>query len=173
MAAKKKLQLAPFDDIKVIGINTTLLDYKMAWNINQAFCLDLTRYADISIKGVDYSFYYYTAGDKYNVYDLVALTREEKSWMNLSPHVDYILIIRNEISEDRLQNLINSIRGIKGVVHAFLVNLTKEFDPFLETIELHEISIQDSLSIRRNLDELRRDILEKRKSGLSVRQTTR
>lgn len=172
MVARKKLQIAPFDDIKVIGINTTLLDYKMAWNINRALCLDLTRYADIPIKGVDFSFYYHSAGEQCNVYDLVALTRQEKSWMNLSPHVDYILIIRNEIAEDRLQNFVKGIRGIKGVIHAFLVDLTKDFDPFLEMIELHEISIQESLSVRRNLDELRRDIMEKRKSGQSVRPAT-
>lgn len=91
MSVKKKLQLAPFDDIKIIGINAPLIDYKMAWNINQKLCIDLTRYDDISLGGGEYSFYYYTAGEYCNVYDLISLSRNERTWINLSPHIDYLL----------------------------------------------------------------------------------
>lgn len=174
MATKTKIQLAPFDDIKLIGINTTLVDYKMAWSINKKLCLDLTRYTDIPIGATEYSFFYYTAGDQYNVYDLVSLTRGHLSWMNLSPHVDYLFIIRNEITDERLEDMIRNLREIKGVVHAFLVDVTKNLDPFLERIELHEISIQEKLATRRDLEDVKQELKEKLKmeSGLQDAQTT-
>lgn len=174
MATKTKIQLASFDDIKLIGINTTLVDYKMAWSINKKLSIELTRYTDIAIRNTEYSFYYYTAGDHCNVYDLISLVREEKSWINLSPHVDYLFIIRNDIDNDRLTGIIKSLREIKGVVYAFLVEVTKNLDPFLETIELHEISIQEKLSERRNLDEVKKEIKKKKEmeSSLQAGQAT-
>ena len=173
MSVKKKLQLAPFDDIKIIGINAPLIDYKMAWNINQKLCIDLTRYDDISLGGGEYSFYYYTAGEYCNVYDLISLSRNERTWINLSPHIDYLFIIRNEISDERLENIIKSLRETKNVVHAFLIDITKNFDPFLETIEMHEISIMKILSPRRKLSEWREEIIRKRNKerGLPEKQT--
>lgn len=174
MATKSKIQLAPFDDIKLIGINTTLVDYKMAWSINNKLSVELTRYTDIAIRNMEYSFYYYTAGERCNVYDLISLVREEKAWLNLSPHIDYLFIIRNEIDDERLESIIKSLREIKGVVYAFLVEVTKNLDPFLETIELHEISIQEKLSERRNLDEVKKEIKEKKEmeSSLQAGQAT-
>ena len=173
MAAKNKLQIAPLDDVKIIGINAPLTDYKMAWNINQKLCIDLTRYDDISLGGGEYSFYYYTAGEYCNVYDLISLSRNERTWINLSPHIDYLFIIRNEISDERLENIIKSLRETKNVAHAFLIDITKNFDPFLETIEMHEISIMKILSPRRKLSEWREEIIRKRNKerGLPEKQT--
>ena len=173
MAAKKKLQLAPFDDVKIIGINAPLIDYKMAWNINQKLCIDLTRYDDILLGDSEYSFFYYTAGDCCNVYDLISLSRNGKTWINLSPHVDYLFIIRNEISDERLENIIGNLRETKNVAHAFLLEVTKNFDPFLESIEMHEILIMKMLSPQRKLSELREEIIRKRNKerGLPEKQT--
>lgn len=173
MAAKKKLQLAPFDDIKIIGINAPLTDYKMAWNINQKLSLDLTRYDDIPLGDSEYSFFYYTAGDYCNVYDLISLSRNEKTWISLTPHVDYLFVIRNEISDEALDGIIKSLRETKNVAHAYLLDISKKFDPFLETIEMHEISIMKMLSPRRKLSELREEIIKKRNKerGLTERQT--
>ena len=173
MAAKKKLQIAPFDDVKIIGINAPLIDYKMAWNINQKLCIDLTRYDDILLGNNEYSFFYYTAGDSCNVYDLIALSRNGKAWINLSPHVDYLFIIRNEISDERLEDIISNLRETKNVAHAFLLEVTKNFDPFLESIEMHEILIMKMLSPQRKLSELREEIIRKRNKerGLPEKQT--
>ena len=173
MAAKNKLQIAPLDDVKIIGINAPLTDYKMAWNINQKLCIGLTRYDDICLGGNAYSFYYYTAGDYCNVYDLVSLSHNEKTWIRLTPHVDFLFIIRNEISDERLETTIRNLRETKNVAHAFLLDITKNFDPFLETIEMHEISIMKMLSPRRKLSELREEIIRKRNKerGLPESQT--
>lgn len=173
MAAKNKLQIAPLDDVKIIGINAPLTDYKMAWNINQKLCIDLTRYNDILLGDNEYSFFYYTAGDNCNVYDLISLSRNEKTWIRLSPHVDYLFIIRNEISDERLENIIGNLRETKNVAHAFLLEVTKNFDPFLESIEMHEIFIMKMLSPKRKLSELREEIIRKRNKerGLPEKQT--
>ena len=174
MAVKRKLQLASFDDIKIVGINTPLADYKIAWHINKKLCLDLIRYTDIPIDGNEYSYFYYAAGERCNIYDLVALSRDHSSWMNLTPHVDYLLFIRNEITDERLSEIIRNLREIKGVAHAFLVEITKNLDPFLEKIELHEISIQEKLATRRDLEEVKKEMKEKKKkeSGQQAEQTT-
>ena len=68
-----KIQIASFDDTTVIGINSTLIDYKLAWSINNKLSLDLARYDDLIFEGAPFSFFYYNAGENYNVYNLVSL----------------------------------------------------------------------------------------------------
>lgn len=157
---KEDIKLASFDDIKVIGINTSLIDFKLAWHINQALSINLARYDDIQVEDIEYSFYYYTAGEKSNVYNLVSLTRNNNTWMSLSPRVDYILIIRNDITAERLNHIVKSIRGINAIGHAFLMDLNKNKDLFiaLETIELHEIGLMEKWKKRKNLKTLKQEM---------------
>lgn len=155
---------AYYEDIKIIGINSAMVDYKMAWNINKTLGFHFVRQTDIPIGNNDYSFYYYTTGSQTaegNIYDLVSIMRQGEKWISLSPSVDYMLIIRNEIWKEKLEGMVTSIRSIKGVNHAFIIECNKALGPFMETIELHEISIQEKLSARRKLSDIKQELLEK------------
>lgn len=166
MQPKNRLQLAPFDDVKIIGINTSLVDYKMAWRLNKQLNINLSRFVDIVIDNYEYSFFYYSAGENYNVFDLVAMRRQDKTWLRLSPRVDYLFIIRNDIDEERLSTIIRNTREVEGVMHAFLIDTTKDntIEAYLELLELHEIAIQNKLSPRKTLAEWRMEVMEKRSS---------
>ena len=44
---KNKLLIAPFDDIHIIGVNSTLVDYKLAYYLNEKLNFNFVRLNDI------------------------------------------------------------------------------------------------------------------------------
>ena len=55
---KNRLVVEPFDDIKIIGINTSMMDYQLAHYLNKTLKLELVKYRSITNNGEDfYSFY--------------------------------------------------------------------------------------------------------------------
>lgn len=146
---KNKLTVAPFDDIHLIGINSTLVDYKMAYYVNEALNFNFTRLDEILLDNVlPYAFFYYNAGENRNAYNLVAMRNKERFSVKLNPQIDYLLIVRNHITEERLGQLVRSIRGLTGVSYAFLLDLSKvpALDVLLERIEMHERECLDKLN---------------------------
>lgn len=143
MAVKKnKLMVAPFDDIQIIGINTTLIDYKMAYYLNQKLGFKFVRLDEILLDEVlPYAFFYYNSGENRNAYNLVSLKHKEHLCVKITPHVDFLLIVRNHITTEKLEQLTKSIREIKDVSHAFTLDLSRlpVIDILLERIEMHEL----------------------------------
>ena len=129
-----KIQIASFDDTTVVGINAALPDYKLAWSINKALSLDLVRYDDLVFEGVPFSFFYYTAGENYNVYNLVSLVHNDRVLYPFSPRLDYLLLIQNSLSAERQINIMRNLRDVDGVVHAFVLEKDKNLRQVLETI---------------------------------------
>ena len=129
-----KIQIASFDDTTVVGINSTLVDYKLAWGINNKLSLDLARYDDLVFEGAPFSFFYYTAGENYNVYNLVSLVCKDKVLFPFKPRLDYLFLIQNTLSAERQINIMRSLREIDGIVHAFVLEKDKNLRQVLETI---------------------------------------
>jgi len=142
MAIKKnKLVIAPFDDIHIIGINSPLADYKLAYFFNESLRFSFIRLKEVLLDDVlPYAFFYYNAGENRNTYNLVSLKHKDHRCVKLNPHIDYLLIIRNPITPERLDQVIKNIRGIQDVVHAYAMDLsrTPAIDVLLERIEMHE-----------------------------------
>lgn len=138
---KNKLNIAPFDDIQIIGINSTLADYKLAYFFNTELNFKFTRFKDILLDDVNpYAFFYFNAGENRNVYNLVSLKHKGLPCIKLKPQMDYLLIVRNHITDDRLAQLIKNIRSIRQVTYAYTMDLDKlpAMDVLLERIEMHE-----------------------------------
>jgi len=148
---KNKLSIAPFDDIHLIGINTTLADYKLAYYFNELLRFNLVRLKEIQLDGnYPYAFFYYNAGENRNAYNLVALKSKDHLCVKLNPHIDYLLIVRNHLIEERLSQLVKLIRDIKDVTYAYTLDINKipAFDVLLEKIEMHERDcIQQTIAI--------------------------
>ena len=162
------IQIASFDDTTVIGINSALPDYKLAWAINKSLSLDLVRYDDLEFEGTDYSFYYYTAGENCNVYNLVALVRKNRALFTFKPRLDYLFLIQNTLSAERRLSLMQSIRAIDGIRHAFLLEKDDAMRLVLETIGDCEQKMIDKKKKRNNLNEVRKQMREQeaqRKDG--------
>lgn len=129
-----KLQIASFDDTTVVGINSVLVDYKLAWSLNNKLALDLVRYDDLVFEGAPFSFFYYTAGENYNVYNLVSLVCKDKVLYPFSPRLDYLLLIQNSITPERQISIMRSLREVDGIGHAFVLEKDKNLRMVLETI---------------------------------------
>lgn len=138
---KNKLVVAPFDDIHIIGINATLVDYKLAYYLNEKLRFNFVRLKDILLdESLPYAFFYYNAGENRNAYNLVSLKHKDHLCVKLNPHIDYLLIIRNPIAADRQALIIKALREIKDVAYAYTMELsrTPAVDVLLERIEMHE-----------------------------------
>lgn len=129
-----KLQIASFDDTTVVGINSVLVDYKLAWSLNNKLALDLVRYDDLVFEGAPFSFFYYTAGENYNVYNLVSLASKDKVLYPFSPRLDYLLLIQNSITPERQISIMRSLREVDGIAHAFVLEKDRNLRMVLETI---------------------------------------
>lgn len=156
----KKIRIASFDDTTVIGINSSLPDYKLAWSINNKLSIDLVRYDDLEFDGAEFSFFYYTAGENYNVYNLVSLVRREKVLYSFNPRIDYLFLIQNSLTPERRLSLIQSIRTAEGVVHAFLLEKDKTMRQVLETIGDCEQRMIDKKKKRNDINEIRKQLRE-------------
>ncbi len=145
MAKKKqKIVVEPFDDIKIIGISTNLIDYKLAWHINKQLNINLVKYEDIiNEDGMEFSYYLYDGGENCNTYNLVEIANKEGKWVSFFPPTEYLLIIRNFIADDKLESVLRMIKSVEGVNHAYLIDLdmNSKIDTILEDIEMHEIEL--------------------------------
>jgi len=130
----RKIQIASFDDTTVVGINSALVDYKLAWSINNKLLLDLVRYDDLIFEGAPFSFFYYTAGENYNVYNLVSLVSKDKVLYPFNPRLDYLFLIQNTLSAERQTNIMRGLREIEGIGHAFVLEKDRVLRQVLETI---------------------------------------
>lgn len=145
MARKIKLDVEPLDDVKIIGINTSMMDYQLAWNLNKTLKLNFVKYESIGIKGKGFfSFYYYDKGENYNVFNLISLfSNEGKEWVSFKPRTDYFFLVRKDIDREIVVQMINKIKSIPKVNHAYIVDIdaNNKIGAMLEDIELHEFSI--------------------------------
>ena len=166
----KKIQIASFDDTTVIGINSSLPDYKLAWSINKQLSIDLVRYDDLEFEGTEFSFFYYTAGENYNVYNLVSLVRKDRVLYSFNPRLDYLFLIQNSLTAERRLNLIQSIRATEGVVHAFLLEKDKVMRQVLETIGDCEQKMIDKKKKLNNINEVRKQMREQEALQAQLRE---
>jgi len=144
---KKKIVVEPFDDIKIIGICTHLEDFKLAWHINKLLNINLVKYQNIvNEDGYEFSFYLYDGGENCNTYNLVEIANAEARWVSFSPATDYLIVIRNFINDENLAKLLDKIKHIEGVAHAYLIDLetNSKIDTILEDIEMHEMETINS-----------------------------
>ena len=163
---KNQIRAASFDDTYAIGINSGLADYRLAWFINKKLSIDFSRQGEIFADGVTYSFYYYTAGENCLVYNLVSVKCQNKTLLDFSPRLDYLLVIRNCIMTQRIEAIVKSLREIEGVGHAFQldVNKGKSVKQALEIIELQEIELIERNRIRNSLEYIRQNLLKQREN---------
>ncbi|MDO8898183.1 MAG: IPExxxVDY family protein [Bacteroidales bacterium] len=147
MAQKKRiLQVSPFDDICIIGISSTVKDYKLAWLLNQNLKLDLKKMQGLALPDRNnglFSFYYFDEGENLNVFNLVQNHSEGQRMLQFSLPVDFFLIIRNPIPKNRFEEVMSTIRKTPGVMLVFEIDIdkNKNIDPMLERIEFHEFNL--------------------------------
>ncbi len=164
---KNKVMAASFADTFAIGINSGLADYKLAWMINKKVSIDLSRQEDIFADGMTYAFYYYTAGENSQVYNLVSIKSGDLPLLEFKTNLDYLMVVRNGIVPERVDAIVRSLREIEGVGHAFLldVNKGKSIKQALEIIELQEIHLINENKRRNTVEYVRQQLLRQREAN--------
>lgn len=155
-----KIQIPSFDDTTVIGINASLPDYKLAYSVNRALAIDLARHNDLVFEGTSFAFFYYTAGENYNVYNLVSLTSRERVLYAFKPRIDYLLLIQNTISPERQMGIMRNLRQAEGIVHAFIMEKDKNLRFVLETIAGCEQQMIDKKKQQTDINRVRQQMRE-------------
>lgn len=106
----------------VIGITTTLKDYRLTFFLNKLGDFDFKRAETFvfSIKNQEFEYSIYTYADKFNMQNFYLLSNKANS-VKLVPdfkHFDYILILDGEFDEDYISVLTKKIKSISGVMLA-------------------------------------------------------
>lgn len=157
-----KIEPADFGDIIIIGINSNLADYKLAWFVNNKLSFNFVREKDIVKNGAQYAFYLYNSDIEGNgiVYNLVSLKYKGKYWLNVTPRIDFLLIIRTDIQVAKLNEMLTKLREISGIGHVWEISDTSDnsLAVLLEAIETHEVNVLDEKDSKKDLKILKEEI---------------
>lgn len=147
-----------FDDVRMIGITSPLIDYKIAIAFDRAAGMRFDKKTDITDEnGIPYSFYFHKFTNSQTSCNLIALNNKQlnKSWLGPLPlRIDYLLIIRGSDATDdtakKIQTKLSNCQGlntypIRGDVSLNMRKIvTKIEGNILEAAEMHELIIDDS-----------------------------
>lgn len=170
MVAKdtENIDLVSFNDIVVIGINSSLMDYKLAWSLNDALSLDFTRRNDFVSSGNVYPLYHCHLFENSPYYDLLSLNNGSETLLRFKPRLDYLFIIRNEPYLERIDNMLLKIKGMEGISYAFMIEGQRsKIEPILYDIEQHEVDML-TLERERNTVEYAIEQIRKRDERLGM-----
>lgn len=120
-----------FEETRLLGIMAPVKDYQFCWQVNNLLGVDFRINNDIEIQLTKKNRHYFFAVYEYaedrtslihylynNQFDGEYLLPEFK-------HLDFLWLLKGDaVTEDSLQQLINSIRSIKGV--QLVIELTNE-----------------------------------------------
>ena len=139
-------------DYDLIGITSTLEDYRLAYFLNEDLQINLVRELndlDFSNKNCSFTLYNYNCKKTFSSWSLLAnrhifvadtkgktnLFKEESKisyLINEKKEIDYFFKILGDLDEDQIKQLLVKIKRIKGVIAAFTVNpLTLKSKDFL------------------------------------------
>ena len=164
----ENIDLVSFNDIVVIGINSSLMDYKLAWSLNDALSLDFTRRNDFVSNGNVYPLYHCHLFENSPYYDLLSLNNGSETLLRFKPRLDYLFIIRNEPYLERIDNMLLKIKGMEGISYAFMIEGQRsKIEPILYDIEQHEVDML-TLERERNTVEYAIEQIRKRDERLGM-----
>ncbi|NOU46447.1 MAG: IPExxxVDY family protein [Bacteroidales bacterium] len=149
MISKKNiLQSEPFDDIMIIGVSSSDTDFVMAWHLNNLLRLNLTKKQNLKFTdqklSEELSFYYYNQGENGSTFNLVMLNKMVIGVTKLPQSTDFLLIIRNNLTNLPIEQFKRTIRTIPKVILSYMIEWEKfkGLDTLLEQVDLHELSIE-------------------------------
>lgn len=151
--AVRKLKFIADDlpDIVLIGINTALPDYRLAYFINRDTGFhferedDLPVYSEKSKVLKEYSFFRYFDPDKRTSYYLFSNDHENGKMIEQYSQANFFLMISDNRNPEDSKNLQSQLRKITSVTFVFVAVLDKikDLEGILHDLELHEINLSN------------------------------
>ncbi len=126
MAKKLSIDIEEETNYFVIGISSTLKDYRLMFFLNKIDDFDFKRAETFIFNKKDKKFSYsmYTYIDEFNLQNFYLLSNKVNS-VKLVPdykHFDYILILEGEFEDEYVGGLVKKINSVSGVMFASEVN---------------------------------------------------
>ena len=126
--AKHKLSFEEDYDFDLIGICSSVSDYRLSWGINQALNIQLTKGVDYSVvekKDGEHLHSYYEFLDEDEHMGFYLIKNVSNNYQRLVPEkdqVDYFLIIKNNYTKE-INDILIRLKEIESILTAFI------FDP--------------------------------------------
>ncbi|MEN8248045.1 MAG: IPExxxVDY family protein [Bacteroidota bacterium] len=136
---KTKLVIDHEIEDSIIGLVTTLKDYKLAWHINQVFKIDLVMQQPLILeflKGADLEITYFAYVSEFKQFKLVKNKSLEENTGHLIPELinfDYFLMVNGEEEIISNDSVIQGLHKIEGIEYFQLIDVSilKSKDNFL------------------------------------------
>ena len=148
--ARRKLISEPssFPDLSIIGINSQLKDYRLAFFLNKDTGLSLNRMNDLPVYAEkedllpEYPLYYCHQPNQRAHFYLLGNNHAVTKIIPAYKQADFLLMVRGQLEPENIINLTQSIRKINGVQLVFNIELSKvkNLEGIMSDIELHMMS---------------------------------
>ena len=142
MTKKLTFKVDYFEEYELLSVASHLKDYRLAYFINEHLGLELQKFDDFKLKDEKrYSWFCYSEGENGSTFYLIGNTHPDGLLIPSQKGIDYFLLIKDLFDDNRLKGLTTKLRGIKGVMGVFRVEMdsVKNLDLMIENLELHEL----------------------------------
>ena len=126
---KKHLLEIEYDyDFVLIGISSHEKDYRICWALNNKLDLDLIKTDALEIKDKKqeeisgFSLFICDRPDEFMEYLIIANRSEKGLLIAEQKQMDYFFMIKGEIEEEKIQEMINKIKEINFVLTAVRID---------------------------------------------------
>ncbi len=143
MVKKLKIDFEEETSYSVIGISSSLKDYRLMFYLNRIGDFDFKKAEPFvfNIKNQDFHYSIYTYVDEFNMQNYYLISNKSNS-VKLIPalkHFDYILILEGEFDEVYIGELVKKIKSVSGVMIAGEINfdIINKVPNLLFSFEMH------------------------------------
>lgn len=146
----KKLKFLPDDlpDIEMIGINTDLHDYRLAYFINKETTLNLERMDDLPAFSekqkivMNYCLYTWFDADQRLLYYLIGNDNHQGKLIEQYSQANYFILIKGKASNNNMKVMTTVLRKLPLVTFVFVpvISKIKELSGILHDLEIHELN---------------------------------
>ena len=126
---KKHLLEIEYDfDFVLIGISSHEKDYRICWALNQKLGLELTKTDALEIKdkkqeeASSFSLFVCERPDEFMEYLIIANRSEKGLLIPEQKQMDYFFVIKGEVEEEQIEELVNKIKEINFVLTAVRID---------------------------------------------------
>lgn len=130
--SKKKLEVEIGVEAAVIGLVTSLKDYKLAWKINQVFKIELIMDEDLAISLANNSnvvvsnYCYQTNFLKINLIKNKGIAKANATYLAPElPQIDYFMLIEGEEFFMNVEDAVLKLKEVDGISFVQLIDITK------------------------------------------------
>lgn len=116
-------------DFVLIGISSHEKDYRICWVLNNKLGLNLIKTEPLEIKDKKqdelshFSLFSFEQPDDFMEYFIIANRSEKGLLIPEQKHVDYFFIVRGEVEDDNVMEMIKLIKESNLVQTAFLIDV--------------------------------------------------